>query len=160
MLAYALEHNRVFCVSTRLPDASEEDDDAVFPYSTAGLVRACVRSNDGTSNLILQGIQRVRFGDWLQKEPFRIVEMEPVPTSNPDPDYANALRKQLIEAMARHESGTEGLLQQLEDLEAPDVFADVMAFHVITDPYARQPMLEMENVSNRLEFLLKVFASV
>lgn len=160
MLAYALEHDRILCVATRFPDGAESDDDAVFGFSTAGLVRACVRGEDGASNLILQGIQRVRFGPWVQREPFRIVNIEPVPTLDPDPERSEIQRQQLQEAVTRIEGGNAPVLEQLEAAQSPEVVADVLAYHLIADPYARQPLLEMENVSDRLDYLIKAFASV
>ena len=160
MVCYALEHHRILCVSTRLPDGADDDDDAVFPYSTAALIRACVRGEDGTSNLILQGLQRVRFGDWVQKVPFRIVNIEPIPSLNLHPERAIVLQQQLKEVIARLNFGNSQMLQQLDDTDSPEMLVDIVGFHLIPDPYARQPLLEMEDICDRLEFLLKAFASV
>ncbi|MGK0184686.1 MAG: Lon protease-like protein [Verrucomicrobiales bacterium] len=159
MVDYALEQGRILCVSTRLPDAAEDDDDAVFPYSTAGLVRACVRGEDGTSNLILQGLHRVRFGDWVQKEPFRIVKAEPIHAVDPDPDRTERLQQQLRETVAGMDTDSQ-IMQQLEATSSAEVMADILAYHLIPDPYTRQPLLEMESISDRLDFLLKSLASV
>ncbi|MDA0814937.1 MAG: LON peptidase substrate-binding domain-containing protein [Verrucomicrobia bacterium] len=160
MVGYALEHSRIMCVSTRLPAGDQDDDDAVFPYSTAGLIRACVRGEDGTSNLILQGLQRVRFGDWVQKEPFRIVNIEPIPSLNPQPERAVDLQRRLKDAIAKSNIGNAQMLQQLDETASPEVLVDVVGYHLIPDPYARQPLLEMDDVCDRLEFLLRAFASV
>ena len=160
MVDYALEHSRILCVSTRLPDGSEDDDDAVFPYSTAGLIRACVRGDDGTSNLILQGLQMVRFRDWVQKEPFRIVNIEPIPSLNPHPERAIDLQQRLKDAIAKSNIGNAQMLQQLDETASPEVLVDVVGYHLIPEPYARQPLLEMEDVCDRLDFLLKAFARV
>lgn len=160
MVDYALKHNRILCIATRLPKGGEDDDDAVFRYSTAGLVRACVRGDDGTSNLILQGLHRVRFKDWVQKEPFRIVNVEPILSVNPDPDRTEMLQRQLLDIVAGMDSSGTPVIQQLEEAQSAEVMADILAYHLIPDPYARQPLLEMESISDRLDLLLKTFASV
>lgn len=42
-----------------------------FPIAGVGLIRACVGRGDGTSNLILQGLRRVRFTGFLRVRRFR-----------------------------------------------------------------------------------------
>jgi CubicO group peptidase (beta-lactamase class C family) len=43
-----------------------------------GLIRACVDRGDGTSNLILQGLERVRFTGFEQETPFPIATIDPL----------------------------------------------------------------------------------
>jgi Uncharacterized protein, similar to the N-terminal domain of Lon protease len=60
MLTHALAHERMFCVALLRPERTEwKDEDDFFDVATIGLIRACVGRGDGTSNLILQGLQRV-----------------------------------------------------------------------------------------------------
>src|SRR5438093_11960926 len=64
MLAHALAHERMFCVALLQPDRAQwQSEEHFFEVGTIGLIRACVDRGDGTSNLILQGLQRVRFVD-------------------------------------------------------------------------------------------------
>src|SRR6266571_1584125 len=57
MLADALDSHRMFSVAMQKPDTTRE-----APCSVAGLglIRASVLNKDGTSNLIIQGLARVR----------------------------------------------------------------------------------------------------
>ncbi len=72
MLQHALQHHRMFCVTLIKPSCpawhAPED---FFHLATVGLIRACVGRGDGTSNLILQGLQRVRFASFRRQ---RILE--------------------------------------------------------------------------------------
>src|SRR5438128_1642589 len=62
MLQHALEQHRIFCVTLIKPSCPEwHAPEDFFHVATAGLIRACVGRDDGTSNLILQGLHRVRF---------------------------------------------------------------------------------------------------
>src|SRR5438094_7110728 len=73
MLAHSLERHRMFCVALMKPGVSEAHSaDDFFRVGGLGLVRASVSSPDQTSNLILQGLGRVEFTDFVQEEPFRI----------------------------------------------------------------------------------------
>ena len=50
------DSERFFCIGTSEPDADTDDDGRpVAPISTAGMIRACVTHDDGTSHLLLLG---------------------------------------------------------------------------------------------------------
>src|SRR5438067_4072623 len=77
MLAHALAQERMFCVALLRPESAQwKSEDDFFDIGTIGLIRACVGRGEGTSNLILQGLQRVRFADFVQLDPFPIAELE------------------------------------------------------------------------------------
>src|SRR5438045_6625422 len=62
MLELALSEHRMFCVAlVKPPQAEWRSTGDFFHIAGVGLIRACVGSGDGTSNLILQGLRRVRF---------------------------------------------------------------------------------------------------
>src|SRR6202790_2833716 len=62
MLKYALNPHRMFSVALINPECGEwESSSDFFHVAGVGLIRACVGRADGTSNLILQGLDRVRF---------------------------------------------------------------------------------------------------
>src|SRR5947199_5249772 len=62
MLEHALNHHRIFSVALVKPDRYDWQSPAdFFHIAGVGLIRACVGRGDGSSNLILQGLERVRF---------------------------------------------------------------------------------------------------
>src|SRR5207248_4718611 len=62
MLELALSEHRMFCVALVKPPRAEwKSTGDFFHIAGVGLIRACVGSGNGTSNLILQGLRRVRF---------------------------------------------------------------------------------------------------
>src|SRR5437588_11016391 len=75
MLEDALRAHRMFCVALVKPQRAQwKSTYDFFHLATVGLIRACVGRGDGTSNLILQGLQRVRFTDFEQQSPFPIAK--------------------------------------------------------------------------------------
>ncbi|PYK09701.1 MAG: hypothetical protein DME61_05830 [Verrucomicrobia bacterium] len=77
MLEHALRHHRMFCVTLIKPSCPDwHAPEDFFHLATVGLIRACVGRSDGTSNLILQGLQRVRFTSFEQETPFPIARIE------------------------------------------------------------------------------------
>ena len=83
MLDHALRHHRMFCVTLIKPSCPQwlapED---FFHVASVGLIRACVGRGDGTSNLILQGLDRVRFTGFEQETPFPIATIDRLETDS------------------------------------------------------------------------------
>src|SRR5437870_5479569 len=78
-LEHALNHHRIFSVALVKPDRPQWQSTAdFFHVAGVGLIRACVGRGDGTSNLILQGLERVRFTSFAQDSPFPIATIEPL----------------------------------------------------------------------------------
>jgi ATP-dependent Lon protease len=78
MLGHALNTDRMFCIGTR--QSREAARSEVFPFSTASLVRVCKTQPDGTSHVLLAGLQRIRLLGWVQQEPFLLARVELLPT--------------------------------------------------------------------------------
>src|SRR5258707_5777025 len=68
MLKHALTHHRMFCIALIKPHCAEWQSAADFFHTAGvGLIRACVEREHGTSNLILQRLERVRFTAFEQQ---------------------------------------------------------------------------------------------
>src|SRR5438309_4335906 len=77
MLEHALQRDRMFSVTLIKPSCPEwRAQEDFFHFATVGLIRACVGRGDGTSNLILEGLQRVRFAGFEQETPFPIAKID------------------------------------------------------------------------------------
>jgi Lon protease-like protein len=161
MLDYALGDHRMFCVA--LIDPARGDWHSANDFrqiATAGLIRACVGRGDGTSNLILQGLQRVRFTRFEQEKPFPIAEIEPLGSklaeSQVESDALGAKVLDLYRKLKR--SGREfpaRVDRYLADLTDPEMLADLMAATFITDPLRRQQLLEELSVNQRLRLVIR-----
>ena len=163
MIKHALEHDRLLCIGNLAPSGDEEEqavesDDRISEFTTLAVVRACVGNEDGSSQLILQGMQRVRFVAWDQYEPFRIARIAPVETECRDAAAAGRKSQQLLKRVLGlirpdSENGRQ-LIDQLAKLNDPAHLADFVAGNLIRDAAARHPMLAMTEVEDRLDFLL------
>ena len=135
-----------------------ESDDRISEFSTAAVIRACVGNEDGTSHLVLQGMQRVKFIAWEQYEPFRIARIAPFETVLRDEVAAARKSKELLNrvlGLIRPDTDTgRQLTDQLTNLQDPAHLADFVAGNLIRDAAVRQPLLGMADVGERLDFLL------
>jgi Lon protease-like protein len=154
MLEEALGDCRMLAMA--MPRDKQERE--VEPIAGAGLVRACIRNDDGTSNLILQGVSRVRFTGWEQTEPFRIARIEPVQSREGDQENIESRVTQLHALCARFKeqgielpSQFEAYLNQISNI---GVITDLVASTLVADSRVRQMLLEEVEIPKRLEKLL------
>jgi len=164
MLTHALETDRMFCIGTIQRDADDSDDAAIRDVSTAALIRACVAQPDGTSNLILQGVRRIRLAGWQQREPFRIAAIEEFEESSPAnpnglytgeiPVDLDKIADDLVSLTSANGSLSETLTDHLRKLDNAAATADVIAQNVVGDPQLKQEILEIPQLRTRLRLLL------
>ncbi len=161
MLEHALAEHRMFCVTLINPNRAEWNSVADFRHTaTVGLIRACVGRADGTSNLILQGLQRVRFASFMQASPFPIAEIEPLESEPADPSLqSEALGAKVLELYEKFKGSgrpfPEKVDRYLADLTDPEMLADLMAATFVSDPLRRQQLLEELSVNARLRLVIQ-----
>ncbi len=127
------------------------------PYriATVGIVRACQINDDGTSNLLLQGLTRVEASSILSEEPYRRIGIRPL-VSAPGANPAENLRARAVLARllsARHRltgRAPDDLLRFLRTVDDPEAFVDIAAFSLCDDPGLKQTLLETLDVAARL----------
>ncbi len=164
MLALALESDRMFCIGTPVhpnPEArvAPVDEEAgVYQHATLGLIRACVTKDDGTSNLLLEGLRRVQFTGWVREKPFRIAALQSVDTVvsqegrlKEDAIRLTALSTALID---RGVHVQHVLKEQLQTTMEPEALADLVANYLMMDIHARHRLLTMADLSERMNFLI------
>jgi ATP-dependent Lon protease len=118
-----------------------------------------VGRRDGTSDLILQGIRRVRFNEFEQEEPFPIARIQPLKTRTNLTVETDALAAKVLEFYNRlKQSGRElpeKVDRYLSDMADPEMLADLIAATFVTDPAHRQALLEELDLNQRLRLLIK-----
>ncbi len=149
----------MFCAGNALPGVnSDTHPDPVNAITTAGLVRACVTHDDGTSHLMLSGIQRVEILGWEQVAPFRIATVIPRPYFHSDESYSRSLALELIDLSSQMcgegQPMSEPMREHLRGIKDPAAIADVVAHTFINTPEQRQELLEIDDVSERLGHLV------
>ena len=160
MLAHALDDDRMLCVALVRPERQQwRTSDDFYPVSTVGLIRACVGRSDGTSDLILQGIRRVKFSEFEQESPFPIARIKPLKTRTKLTVETDALAAKVLEFYTRlKESGRElpeKIDRYLSEMSDPEMLADLIAATFITDPARRQQLLEELDLNQRLRLLIQ-----
>ena len=160
MLAQALDDDRMLCVALVKPERQQWRTSAdFFSVSTVGLIRACVGRSDGTSDLILQGIRRVKFSDFEQEAPFPIARIKPLKTRTKPTVETDALAAKVVEFYTRLKESERALPEKIDrylgEMSDPEMLADLIASTFVSDATRRQQLLEELDLNQRLRLLIQ-----
>jgi Lon protease-like protein len=165
MLEHCLSGDRMFSLGLVRDGVTEPESlEDIWPVAGVGLIRACVGNEDGTSNLVLQGLTRVRLLDLVQDQPFRIAKVELLQPNRGNVIEAEALCAKVKELCAHIQKlGLHlpaNLMEQIDRIDEPDILADVVAAAFINEARPRQQLLEISGVPERLRLLIQLLRSL
>lgn len=160
MLDHALARSRMFCVSLIKPHQTDWSSSEDFhDVASVGLIRACVGRGDGTSDLILQGLQRVRLKAFTQVTPFPIARLEPLESDLVQSVETEALAAKVLELYTGLKRTGRELPEKVDrylaDMSDPEMLADLVAATFIDEPVRRQRLLEQLGLNDRLRLLIQ-----
>lgn len=162
MLRDVLATNRLFAVA-HLDAARSGEPGAIEPphrIASVGIVRACQAADDGTSNLLLQGVCRVEIRAILREVPYRMIAVQPLASvRGGNHTQLEIMRLEVLRLLQLRRrlgaTGPKGMTQFLEGIEDFDTFADVAVFNLCDDNAMKQRLLEELDTRQRL----KLFAA-
>ena len=155
MLEEALEGDCFFAVARLLAEEDGDPAGYVAPVGTIGLVRASREQENGTSQLLIHGVMRVRFTEWHAERDYPFASVEPVVSVFTPESQAPAAMKTLRAAVEdairplpeEVQSGVFALLDRADD---PGLMTDIISQQFIHEPGLRQRLLEMDAVGDRI----------
>jgi ATP-dependent Lon protease len=177
MLQDSLDTHRMFSVAMQRPGSVRESPSAV---AGVGLIRASVGREDGTSNLVLQGIARVALVGVVRYRPYRVHRIRPLRSQVRDSVVIDALTVRLLELVADRLRGgspvsilddgqvklscaggigedslTGRSVEILAELKNPEQITDLVSWTLLADAGQRQTLLETLDLEERLRSLIR-----
>jgi len=166
----ALAGDRIVAVpNVRSPEGLRELHPPLRQIAGAGYIEHHVEHEDGRYDIVLRGVGRVRLGEELRTEAaYRTFRAEVAPDVLPAGGARQlgpgieSLRQLVLELSARlpPESGAPALAEAVAQIEDPSIAVDLVAAAAISEPDARQGVLEELDVSKRLERVVSEVAAV
>ncbi|MDX1680699.1 MAG: LON peptidase substrate-binding domain-containing protein [Akkermansiaceae bacterium] len=163
MLEDALQGDCVFAVARLNGDEDRDLADVVSPVGTVGLIRASREADDGTSQLLLHGVLRVRFKQWHEDKEYPTATIEPLASHFEPEDQAEAAMKTLRAAVedaviSLPDEVQAGVFDLLDQADEPGLMADIICQQFVHDPDLRQQLLETESVGERIPMICDFLA--
>jgi Lon protease-like protein len=127
---------------------------AFHDVGTVGRIEDLELMKDGRFNLRLVGVQRVRLGQWLKEQPYRLVRVTPLSESGVDEDAGRILSAKL-DLLASHgclvrelaPASGQGIV--LDDRMPFETAVNGACANLPVDPAIRQSLLEEDDLMVR-----------
>ncbi len=166
MLNDVLTNHRLFAVVGLDLARAESTGQFEPPYDTGtvGIVRASHKNDDGTSNLVLQGLCRIQVNRIIQEEPYRLIDIDRLHST---PGAEEDILRQAMEDLNRllkikEAAGGEipkEVMKQLLKVKEPALFVDLAAYSLCANPLIKQKILSTLEVIKRFEIYNKQLES-
>ena len=160
MLRDVLASNRLFAVAGLDVRKLEEPGLSEPPQRIAsvGIIRACQKNDNGTSNLLLQGLCRVEITHIVTDQPYRRIRVRALASqpgaSAQDNELLRAdLSRLLALKLKLAAAGSGEMAAFLKTIDDPEAFVDIAAFSLCDSARLKQKLLETLDVHRRLELL-------
>jgi ATP-dependent Lon protease len=156
------DHQFVFAFAPGLdPDKVETKD--LAPVGVVGRVVSRIRLPDGSLQVAMQGLRRVRLGNWVGTDPVLLAEVAPaveVPAPRAAAERIILRILELAEQLVRMDDAyTPELVRLLQsNLDDPGRFADLVALTVAMDLRQRMAVLVELSVEKRLDTVADMLA--
>lgn len=155
MLADILGNTRIFALASLKTDEEEAEFlETPSPVAGLGLIRACKQNSDGTSNLVLQGLARVRFEAIVTEEPYRRARVSQL-MSEPDGSEKSlasipARLLGLLKTQIRLGAPIPNeVLRFLSQIKEPEHVLDLSIFSLCASTRLQQQLLETRGILER-----------
>lgn len=163
MLKDVLSGDRMFCIGNLEQSGTELDDNNnISPFTTAGLLRACVLNHDGTANLILEGVKRVEILSIEYNKPYKVGKVQIVETTVNNYERVQSDNDKLKSILKRNyfeysNSDQEMQLNQiLQNLKSPEDTINFAAQHFITHQAILQKLLSLASLDDQFDLIVNV----
>lgn len=141
---------------------AEQLGDAVKPGDThevgaMGVIHQMMRVPDGTVRLVIQGLERIRLGEFIQEEPYLKARVTHAPERIEDTMEVQALTRNTLDLFGRLVSLAPNLADDLLtvaiNIEDPRHLVYFVASNLRLEPEQKQSLLELDEVKAKLEVL-------
>lgn len=156
-LEYALAKNSqiVFVAQKNLQDEAEPKD--LFKVGTIGRVTSTSRLPDGSFRIEVEGLNRVKVGEFMQEEPFFKARTEPFEAEYRPSIESEALIRTLVEQFRKiteskiFSSVLPSFLFTLGQIKDPEQLVSLIAINLNLDIADQQDILETADISEALK---------
>jgi ATP-dependent Lon protease len=150
-------NRRIVVTAHRDSEVEDPTPDDLFAVGSLTEIVSVERQQNNAIQVVLEGVGRVRIGQFDSARPYFTVAAEELPETSPDGTDVKALILHVQELAIRYHDARERLAPEILDMvqraSDPGHLADLLATQVLTDTHRRQEFLETPEPSKRLEMI-------
>lgn len=155
---------RILLVTQRSPDVDDPSSEDLYNAGTVATILQLLRLPDGTTKVLVEGVERVRVDNYLEQGDYLAAEWSPLePEQAEEPRAVEVTARSLTSMFERYiklnRKIPPELLTTMAGIDDNSRLADTVAAHLSVRLEDKQELLEMPDVQQRMERLLKLIES-
>ncbi len=156
-------NNKILLVSQKNGSQDIPTKEDLYRVGTIATVLQLLRLPDGTVKVLVEGVERATVLGFTDNEEFYEVEVEPMSEPVGDPVETEAMFRSVISKFEEYVKLNKKIQPEtmgaVAKITSPSVLADTVAAHMSIDIPAKQEILEIIKVSERLEHVYSLMES-
>lgn len=145
-------------VAMKDPEIEEPGPDMVYQTGVIAIIHKVVRTDDGSLQVIVQGLERIRVQEWDESLPYLRARVERAPEIQEHDVEAEALRQSLLELSAEVAellpNIPEGAIAFLEQVKDNRQLVYIVAANMRMEVPEEQALLEADSVNEKMRMLI------
>ncbi len=151
------ENRLVVLVAQKSSEIESAGPDEIFRVGTVSRIARLVRMPDGTMQIIVQGLERVEIGEFVQEKPYLIAHVTSRPETQETDDETEAIKRNVVGYFQRLVTLVQNVREDVAatalNMEEARQVAYLVATFVQMELELRQKILEFDSVRAKLEQL-------
>ena len=152
--------NRILLVAQKNGGVDDPGEEDVYTVGTIAKILHLLPLPDGTLKVLVEGVSRARVETFVEDRPYMRVTVEPILEVQGEPQETEALFRSVVAQFEQYvklykkiQPETLGALVKITN---PSVLADTVAAQMSVDINQKQKILEIVNITERLEYVFSV----
>jgi len=155
----ALQGNSMIgMVASKDPSVEEPTPEQVQSIGTAGKILRVARGQDGTMQIVVQGLERIRISHWMAPDPYMKARIEPAPekegTDLEEEGLVQGLRSIAQEVIDLSPTIPREAANVLNSVSDPRYLVYLVAGNAQMEAPEAQKILEMDSVKDKLKAII------
>ena len=160
---FAIEHaiaqdNLIFLATQKDISIENPEPEDLYKIGTLAFVKSMTQLPNGTYRILIEGIERAEWSDYEEADLYPVVKVIGYPDDEEIDAESEALMRTLLTYFKKYSKISKKVTEETYDSVAsiiePGRLADTIASHLPLKLVAKQEVLEITNVNERLEWLM------
>ena len=156
-------NNKILLVSQKNGSQDIPTKEDLYRVGTIASVLQLLRLPDGTVKVLVEGVSRAKISEFKENEEFYEVEVEELSEPAGDPVETEAMFRSVVSKFEEYVKLNKKIQPEtmgaVAKITSPSVLADTVAAHMSIDIPAKQDILEIIKVAERLEHVYALMES-
>ncbi|NMF05494.1 endopeptidase La [Clostridium beijerinckii] len=155
-----LDEQEVFLVCQKDSMIEEPNQDEIYSIGTICKIKQILKMSDNTIRVLVEGQERGKIVKYIEEEEsyikVSVKKLDDKVVKNEELDaYIKFLDKEFMKLLKLSEDNFGEAVKSIDSLEKPSQFVDMVASYAITDEKLKQEILEIVDITKRVEKVLE-----